>query len=508
MKILVHDFLEATAARSPQKVALIIGDREHTFGELARRSDRLAAALQSAGVVRGDRVALLLESSDDLVVSIHAVLKAGAVFVVLNPTAKEKKLAYVLNDCGARALIAQASLAPVVSAAAARSPALQTVIWSAPPATGPQGPTLPEIYERPSSGPADPGLIDHDLAAIIYTSGSTGEPKGVMLTHRNMTNTAWAISCYLENRPEDVVLCVLPLSFGYGLFQVIAGARVGYTVVLEKSFAFPAQILQRIQQHRVTGLPGVPTIFSTLLQMAPFRSVDLSSLRYITNAGAALPPPHIRRLQELFPRVALYSMYGLTECTRVSYLDPARLADKIDSVGKGMPNSEVYVVDEQGRRVAPGVVGELVIRGAHVMRGYWNRPRETAERIRDGAQPGEKVLHSGDLFRMDEDGFLYFVARKDDIFKCKGEKISPKEIESVIYALEAVAEAVVLGVDDPIEGQAIKAIIVPRAGATLTESMVRQHCRANLETYMIPKLVEIRDSLPKTDSGKIQRRST
>jgi acyl-CoA synthetase (AMP-forming)/AMP-acid ligase II len=258
-------------------------------------------------------------------------------------------------------------------------------------------------------------------------------------------------------------------------------------------------------KYRVTGLAGVPTIFATLLQMAPFKGLDLSSLRYITNTAAAFPPAHIRQLLELFPQARIFSMYGLTECTRVSYLDPARLEDKISSVGKAMPNSEVYIVDEQGRRVGPGVVGELVVRGANVMRGYWGKPQETAQRLRDGDIPGETVLYAGDLFRMDDEGFLYFVGRKDDIFKCKGEKISPKEIENVLYELEAVAEAAVIGVEDSIDGTAIKAFVVPRDGSTLTEQAVRQHCRANLETYMVPKYVEICRSLPKTESGKIKK---
>jgi acyl-CoA synthetase (AMP-forming)/AMP-acid ligase II len=383
---------------------------------------------------------------------------------------------------------------------------VETLIWIG---TAPQGarsgPTLADILNESHALPADPGLIDHDLCTIIYTSGSTGDPKGVMLTHRNMANTAWSISTYLGNVPDDVVICVLPLSFDYGLYQVITGARVGFTVVLERSFAYPYRQLQLMAEHRVTGLPGVPTIFATLLQMAPFEGLDLSALRYLTNTAAAFPPAHIRRLQELFPQARIFSMYGLTECTRVSYLDPSMLNEKITSVGKAMPNSEVYVVDEQDRRVGPNVVGELVIRGANVMRGYWGKPDKTRDRLREDEMSGEKILHSGDLFRMDEEGFLYFVGRKDDVFKCKGGKVSPKEVENVLYELDAVAEAAVIGVDDPIDGSAVKAFVVPREGMELTEQQVRQHCRANLENYMVPKFVQMCQSLAKTDSGKIKK---
>ncbi|MBF0335515.1 MAG: long-chain fatty acid--CoA ligase, partial [Alphaproteobacteria bacterium] len=306
---------------------------------------------------------------------------------------------------------------------------------------------------------------------------------------------------------EDVVICVLPLSFGYGLFQVVAGARVGYTVVLEKSFAFPWDIVRRMADERVTGLPGVPTIFARLIQMAPFEGLDLGALRYMTNAAAALPAPHIRRLGELFPEARIISMYGQTECTRVSWLPPERLADKPGSVGRAIPNSEVWVEGDDGRRLPPGEVGELVIRGAHVMRGYWGKPDETARALRDGAIQGEKVLYSGDLFRMDAEGFLYFVGRRDDVFKCRGEKVSPKEIEDVLYELEDVAEAAVIGVDHPVDGMAPKAVVAPRRPGALTEDDLRRHCRARLEPHLVPRFFELVPELPKTDTGKIRKAS-
>ncbi|NLE61314.1 MAG: AMP-binding protein, partial [Planctomycetes bacterium] len=383
MKILVHDFLRDSADRHPDKTFLICDRQSRSFGQVDHDSDQLACELQRAGIQRGDRVAVFMENSAELVVSVFGILKAGAVFVIINPTTKAKKLAYILNDCGVKAIVVHPALAQVVGPVLPDAPTVSAVIWTDRPEEGaPAGHVFAQILGEPHAGPTDPGLIDNDLCTIIYTSGSTGNPKGVMLTHRNMANTAWAISTYLGNVPEDVVICVLPLSFDYGLYQVITGARVGFSVVIEKSFAYPYQILKRMAEERVTGLPGVPTIFATLLQMTSFEGLDLSSLRYISNTAAAFPPAHIRRLQELFPEATIFSMYGLTECTRVSYLDPERLEDKIASVGKAMPNEEVYVVDEGGERVGPGVIGELVIRGANVMRGYWGKPKETAERLR------------------------------------------------------------------------------------------------------------------------------
>jgi acyl-CoA synthetase (AMP-forming)/AMP-acid ligase II len=351
----------------------------------------------------------------------------------------------------------------------------------------------------------DPGVIDADLGALIYTSGSTGRPKGVMLTHRNLVHNAWSISTYLGLREDDVIACLLPLAFDYGLFQVLMAARVGAAVLLETSFAYPRDVLDRMAHNRVTVFPGVPTIWATLLPMAPFEGLDLAAIRMLTNTAAALPPAHITRLVEAFPQARLFSMYGLTECTRTSYLDPDRLADKITSVGKAMPNTEVYVVDHDGRRLPPGETGELVVRGASVMRGYWGRPDATAACLRPGEIEGELVLHTGDQFRIDDEGFLYFVGRTDDVFKCRGEKISPKEIEHVLYELEAVAEAAVVGVPDEIDGTAVKAVVAARPGATLTPDAVRGHCRARLENYMVPRFVEVRDALPKTDTGKIRK---
>jgi len=501
--ILLHELLSDTARRMPWRIAVIAGDSTLTYKDLDRSSDQFAVALQARGVGRGDRVALFLENSAELAVALFGVLKAGAVFVALNRTMKSAKLAYVLEDCSVVALVADAAGRRVVEPALRRAP-VPALFWVG--ATGgetPPGDPFEETLVGTRRRPRDPGLIDYDLCAIIYTSGSTGEPKGVMLTHRNVTNTTWAISRYLENTPDDVVLCALPLSFDYGLYQLLMAARIGYTLVLEKAFAYPWDVLRRIETYAVTGFPGVPTMFATLLGMAPFAGVDVSSLRYVTNTAATLPPAHILKLQEALPGVEVFSMYGLTECTRVSFLPPDQLPDKIGSVGKAMPNSEVYVVDDEGRRVGPGETGELVVRGANVMRGYWGKPEATARCLRPGGIQGELVLHTGDLFRTDEDGFLYFMGRRDDVFKCKGEKVSPREVEEVVLDLEGVREVAVLGVEDPIDGHAVKAFVAAAPGAELDEAKVRAHCRGHLESHLVPRFVEFLDALPRTDSGKV-----
>jgi acyl-CoA synthetase (AMP-forming)/AMP-acid ligase II len=356
-----------------------------------------------------------------------------------------------------------------------------------------------------SATPAAPG-IDLDLAMLIYTSGSTGFPKGVMMTHRNIEAAATSITTYLESRADDIVLNVLPIAFDYGLYQVLMAVKVGATLVLESSFAFPQKILELAAREKVTGLPLVPTMAAILVRQRNLKPGSLPHLRYITNTAAALPPAHISQLRAMFPHAVLYSMYGLTECKRCTWLPPAELARRPDSVGIAIPGTEAYVVDDGGERAAPGVTGELVIRGAHVMQGYWEDAAATECVLRPGRYPWEKVLHTGDLFRTDADGFLYFVGRKDDIIKSRGEKVSPKEVENVIYALPGIVEAAVLGEPDPILGQAIKAVVVAEPTAALTEEAVIRHCARHLEDFMVPKIVEFRASLSKTDTGKISRR--
>ncbi len=508
--VLVRDFLEQSAERLPGKVALICDGKRLTYQELDEMANRLANALLAHGVERGERVAVYLNNSVEAVVGIFAALKAGAVFVPINATTKRDKLVYILNNCRASALMIEARRASLAEAIVAEVPWLKCVILCAGReapgrASGGEKPILNYDVvqaEFPAYRPTRTN-IDLDLACLIYTSGTTGDPKGVMSDHSNVVFAASSIISYLENVADDIVVNVLPLSFDYGLYQLLMVFKFGGTLLLERSFAYPAQVLRRMEQERVTGFPGVPTIFAILLQMdlSPF---DLSSLRYLTNTAAALPPSHILQLRQKFPWARLYSMYGLTETKRTLYLPPDQLEKRPGSVGIAIPGTEVWIEDEHGQRLGPGQVGELVVRGRHVMRGYWEAPEATAERYRPGAIPGERLCYTGDLFRMDEEGYLYFVGRKDDIIKSRGEKVAPKDVENVLYSIPGVMEAAVIGVPDPILGQAVKAVLVV-SGNQLTEAQVLAHCRAHLEDFMVPKIVEFRAELPKTASGKIKK---
>lgn len=507
--MLVQDFIANAATRWPEKVALICGGKRYSFQELEVMSNRLANTFRAYGIHRGDRVAIYLPNCVEAVAGIFGVLKAGAVFVMINPTTKREKLEFMLNDSGAVAILGDTAIAeekvnpvshaklPMLKCALLRQE-IGTLMTSMPGTSG----LATARSEPPDTAPGQTN-IDLDLACLIYTSGSTGEPKGVMCDHSNIVFVTESIVKYLENNAEDIVLSFLPLSFSYGLYQILAAIRTGATLMLEDSFTFPAAVFKRMAAEHVTGFAGVPTAYAILLGM-DLKAFDLSSLRYMTNAAAALPVEHVRRLRERFPRVALYLMHGLTETARTVYLPPEEVDRRPSSVGRAIPGTEVWLEDEQGHRVGAGEVAELVVRGRHVMRGYWNNPKATSERFRPGPTPGERVCYSGDLFRADEDGYLHFVSRKDDIIKCRGEKVSPREVENVIYGIEGVTEAAVIGVPDPVLGQAIKAFVVA-PGKELTALQVLAHCKAHLEDLMVPKHVELRSELPKTPSGKIRK---
>jgi long-chain acyl-CoA synthetase len=509
--MLLQEFLERSSERFPDKVALVAGGRRLTYRDLDTESNRLAHALGDLGVAYGDRVVVFLDNSPEAVVSLFGALKADGVFVVLNPTMKADKLAYILNNCRATALLTNAARWETAGAAASSAASLKGVLLFGEPGVGIEAPIpLVKWNEARDSLPAtrpSRKAIDIDLASLIYTSGTTGNPKGVMLTHRNMVSASTSITTYLENTESDIILSVLPLSFDYGLYQVLMSAQFGGTLILEKSFLYPYDVINALKRERVTGFPLVPTISAILLQLEGLRKERFDHLRYISNTAAALPVSHIRGLREIFRGAKIYSMYGLTECKRVSYLPPEEIDRRPTSVGRGMPNEQVYLVDETDRVITePDIVGELVVRGANVMKGYWELPEETARMLRPGRYPWERVLYTGDLFRMDAEGFLYFVSRKDDIIKSRGEKVSPKEVEHAIYELPDVLETAVVGIADEVLGEAIKAYVVLKQGSALTAKEITAHCMRTLEDFMVPKVIELRDALPKTASGKITKK--
>ena len=501
----VEDLLAGSAAADPAKTAIVADGARLSYGELDAMSDALARNLVAREVRRGDRVIVLMDNVWEAAVAIFGVLKAGAVFCPVNPAQKADGLRFVIESCRPRVILTQAR--HVAMCGAALADLAETPIIIAAGAAIPPGGVI-ESFEAclAASGALLPQTDSgDDLAMLIYTSGSTGWPKGVMMSHAGMDFASAAIASYLGNTAGDVVLSALPISFTYGLYQLLVAVRVGATLVLEKNFAFPAAVLETARIERVTGLPLVPTMASLVLSMKDLRPGALPSLRYVTNAAAPLPPIHIEGLQRLFPGVRLYSMYGMTECARAAYLPPEEIGQRPGSIGKAMPGTKVAIVDEAGRPVTAGETGELLVQGPHLMRGYWQDEAATRIALRENPQLGGTWLHTGDLFRADDDGFLTFVGRRDDMLKVRGEKVAPKQVEAVLHDCPGVAEAVVIGRPDPVAGHLLHAVVV-RTSPALTEREVMRHCAARLPDVMVPRSVEFRAELPRTASGKVARR--
>jgi len=502
--MLMHEFLQSSALKHPSKIAIKSDGETIDYSQLNDRANQLADYLVTSGLAKGDRVVIYMGNTIRTCIAIYAVLKAGGVFVMVNPSVPPPKLSFILSDSEAKAIITQdVTIFNHESFATLRGIEIIATDCESEKRFL-KTPDLSEILSDHSKEQPAVRIIDSELASLIYTSGSTGNPKGVMMTHLNMVSALSSIVSYLENTSDDVVLNVLPLSFDYGLYQLLMTIAFGGTLILEKGFIYPNELVTKLIEEKITGFPGVPTVFAMLFRMTKLRSYDFPYLRYITNTGAALPVEFIHKLRKAFPTSKIYSMYGLTECKRVAFLPPSEIDKRPKSVGKAMPNCEVYIVDDNGKEVKkPGEIGELVVRGTNIMQGYWNRPNETSEIIREGKYPYERVLYTGDLFYQDKEGYLYFVARKDDIIKSRGEKVSPKEIENVLCKLDGISEAAVIGVCDEILGQTIRAAVVLQDGKSLSKNEILSHCKKYLENFAIPQYIDIKDELPRNSNGKI-----
>ncbi|WP_119255324.1 class I adenylate-forming enzyme family protein [Shinella zoogloeoides] len=491
----IEQYLRQSAARDGAKTAIVAGDLRLSYDRFLDLSARMATTLRAGGVARGDRVLILLDNGWQAAVAVLATWLAGAVICPVNPSTKAPRLSQIAADCTPALVITEARLERLVAGVAelADTPRL---------ATGEAGSFEAGLNAAPL--PAE-DLPDSDLATLIYTSGSTGVPKGVMLAHDNMDAAARSIAFYLENTAADTLLVVLPMSFGYGLNQLVTAMLTGATLVIEKSFAFPQAVFERIRDERVTGFALVPAMAAMMMQARDLDPALFTSLRYITSAAAPLPPAHLDWLRAFLPHVRVFCMYGQTECTRIAYLPPGEIDARRSSVGIAIPGVRTEVVDEAGVAVPPGTVGELVVTGANVMRGYWRNEAATRKTLRPDPRTGAMRLHTGDLFTADADGYLTFVSRTDDIIKSRGEKVAPKAVEDVLHRMPGIAEALVVGVPHDVLGQAVKALVVA-SDTALTERDVMRFCAQNLEDHMVPKIIEFRQSLPRTDSGKASRR--
>ncbi|HRV06761.1 MAG TPA: AMP-binding protein [Candidatus Saccharicenans sp.] len=504
--VLVPDWLSRTARRFPDKAALISRGQRLTYHQVDEKSTNLASALILLGFKKGDRAVICLDNSPEAVISIYGILKAGGVFTVIDPKSPWPVINSIIADSEARLLITVRRKLYEGAGPHFCATDSQLIIvdgYKSSPRHYPEALLFEGLVEKLDASITLPRLLENDLACLIYTSGSTGRPKGIICTHHNVVAAARSIIQYLENTRDDVILDVLPLSFDYGLYQVLMCFMFGGTVVLESSFAYVQDILAVIEKEKVTGFPLIPSISAMLLKLKKFPAVQLKSLRYITNTGAAWPVSHIRHFRRHLPQVKLYSMYGLSECKRVSYLPPELIDKHPDSVGVPMPNLEVAIVDRRGRLLPAGKPGQLIVRGPTVMQGYWRDEKLTRKVFRPGRYPEERWLQTGDIFRQDENGLLYYVGRRDRQIKSFGHRINPSEIERVIAGLDGLMEVAAVPIPDEIGGEVIGVCLVAKKGKKITEDQIRQFCRQYLEPYKIPRRIWQLKSLPKTANGKI-----
>ncbi|NNF78744.1 MAG: AMP-binding protein [Rhizobiales bacterium] len=512
MQYLVHHMLLESAARRPNHVAFVDDQHRLDYGTAARQVAALAHQLQSLGICRGDRVAIYLKPGVDLPLAILAISMAGAVFVPVHHGQFPNQVSHILCDSGAAALITDGQRLERLGSVLNEGPSLRFAVAVQPKAEHVGG--LPVYDFRDLAGSTQTACleecIEKDLAAILYTSGSTGRPKGVMLSHANVLAGAEIVSEYLALTEDDRVLAALPMSFDAGLNQLTTALLKGCTTVL-LDFRFGRDIVQRLVQEKITGLAGVPSLWSLLAQPSSgLAKQSLPDLRYITNTGGALPQNVLQQLRDALPDTDIVLMYGLTEAFRSTYLPPAELDRRPTSMGKAIPNTEIMVINEDGKLCQAGEIGELVHHGPTVSQGYWGHPDLTAKVLRPhpAPQPGrtnsDLVCYSGDLVKRDEEGFLYFVGRRDNQIKSAGFRISPTEVEDVICRVAPIRQAAVVGAPDEVLGQILVAFAIPQERSEALEpTQVLSSCASKLPRHMIPKRIFLVDELPMTSSGKV-----
>jgi acyl-CoA synthetase (AMP-forming)/AMP-acid ligase II len=452
-----------------------------------------------------------MNNSWESIVSIYGITLAGAAFLVINPQTKADKLQYILKDSGAKILFSESILNNELSRALEGQTDIEEIIITGDLNKVTRFPQIKVVAFEDAIAkniPATdlPIVIPNDLAALIYTSGSTGFPKGVMMTHQSMVFTSWSLVEYLRLSEEDRILLVLPLAFDYGLYQLLMAVTVSGSLIVEHSFTFQTTVYKQIELFKPTVFPGVPTIYAMMIAANKKTGLSFDCIGKVTNTAAALPAEFIPDLKKIFPKALIFKMYGLTECKRVCYLEPELVDIKTGSVGKAIPGTEVFLLSPEGNPVPAGERGILHIRGPHVMLGYWHKEDLSREMLRQGNLPGERILCSNDWFRMDEDGFLYFLGRTDDIIKTRGEKVSPVEIENIIYNISGIKEVAVLGIPDEIMGEAIIAFITTHGNAGLEAKDILKECMSKLEPFMIPKEIVFLDEMPKSSNGKIDKK--
>ena len=515
MSVLLHNLIEQSAEKYPGKEALVFKTMGMCYAELTQNIEKVAHSLNVLGLSRYERVAVYLPKHFETVIAFFATSKAGGVFVPVNPILKAQQVTHILRDCNARILITSKIRFQGLETELAKCHDLQTIILIDSDEPSIKHVSTVNILSWSNLLAATDKevrrhTIDTDMAAILYTSGSTGLPKGVVLSHRNMVTGAQSVAQYLDNQAEDRLLAVLPFSFDYGFSQLSTAFNAGATTVL-MDYLLPRDVIKAVAREKITGLAAVPPLWIQLAQL-PWPEEAQNSLRYITNSGGAMPLSTLGKLQTSLPHTQIFLMYGLTEAFRSTYLPPEELVRRPESIGKAIPNAEIMVVREDGSLCAPGEPGELVHRGSLVALGYWNDPDKTAERFKPVPTPNpaipltEIAVWSGDTVKVDEEGYLYFISRKDEMIKTSGYRVSPTEVEEVIYTSGLVGEAVAVGVPHPELGQTILVLATAKGDSKLDSEGVLNHCKQELPGFMVPTSIIERNSLPRNPNGKIDRK--
>lgn len=523
MADLIHELISDQAQAGGENSAVVFRDSSISYAQLQETLERVANGLLAAGVVAGERIAVYLPKQIETVAALFGASFCGACFVPVNPLLKPRQVSYILNHCQAGVLITSLQRLQQLADEITSWHSLHTLVVvddqindrTEALISGLQRPRLVTWKAFLGAPPGQPHRrIDNDMTAILYTSGSTGNPKGVVLSHRNMVAGARSVAQYLENTSKDRILAVLPLSFDAGLSQLTTAFSVGAATVL-MDYLLPRDVLRALAQHQITGLAAVPPLWNQLVQLQ-WPPEIATCLRYVTNTGGAMPVATTRALQQRLPDTDIFLMYGLTEAFRSTYLSPEQVAQRPQSIGKAIPNAEILVVNESGQLCGPDEPGELVHRGALVAMGYWNDPEKTAERFKpcpghDSNLPlVELAVWSGDQVLRDKDGYLYFVSRKDDMIKTSGYRVSPTEIEEIAYASGLVASAMAMGVPHAELGQSILLIVTPAGDrsddGTVSEELMA-YCRRELPSFMLPGDIIVRTSMPHNQNGKIDRRA-